>query len=271
MKKRKVIFVFIFICCIISLLWGSKKINDYYSWADEKTTTFPPDRIQSNDTLRVIMIGDSWAAFHHNNDTILSTLLQNKLRKPISVISSGMVGAKTKTIYELMFDTISSCGTQKLLKQHPDYCIISTGINDAIAKLGVQNYCFHYDLIINNLLSLGITPIVIDMPDVDYKAVYQKESIIANIRHKISSWITNSPMWTFDNYRKALYANISKEGLKYHIIYVPSTEWNPKGYEDPRIIYLEDHIHLNQKGYYLLDSCLASYIQHDYMLIHDSQ
>ena len=271
MKKRNIIFVLILIGSIISLFIGSKKLYDYYSWADEKTASFPQNRILPYDTLRVLVIGDSWAAFHHNNDTILATMLRDKMRKPISVISSGMVGAKTKTIYELMFDTISFCGTQKLIKQHPDYCIISAGINDAIAKLGVQNYCFHYGLLINNLLSIGIKPIVLDMPDVDYKSVYQKESFIANIRHHISSWITNSQMWTFENYRKALDAKISQEGLKKHIIYVPSTEWNPKGFEDPRNLYLEDHIHLNQKGYLLLDSCLASYIQRDQMLIHDSQ
>ena len=55
-----------------------------------------------------------------------------------------------------------------------------------------------------------------------------------------------------------------------HIIFIPSTEWNPKGFKDSRNLYLEDHIHLNNRGYYLLDSCIATHISHDYITTRDS-
>ena len=181
-----------------------------------------------------------------------------------------MVGAKTKSIYELMFDSISSIGTKKLISNNPDYCIISSGINDAVAKMGVQNYCYHYSLIIRHLLSGDIIPIILDMPDVDYEAVFQRESITSNIRHHISSWLTNAPMWSFEDYRKALQTMISQEINSNHIIFIPSTEWNPKGFKDSRNLYLEDHIHLNNRGYYLLDSCIATHISHDYITTRDS-
>lgn len=270
MEKRVTLYAIATLCAICSLLVGGNKLYVYYSWAEEKATIYTPNARLAEDTLRVTMIGDSWAAYHHDNDTILASLLQGKLHKPVSVISSGMVGAKTKAIYELMFDSISSLGTLGLINMKPKYCIISAGINDAVAKMGTKNYCYHYGLIIRHLLSSGIKPIVLDMPEVDYKFIYERESFSANARHRISSWFTKAPMWTFENYRKELVTMISHEGLKNRIIYISSLEWNPKGVEDPRDLYLEDRVHLNKKGYYLLDTCIASYISQDFTSNRDS-
>lgn len=270
MKKRNVEIIFFILGGLFCLLILVKRLYNYYSWAEDIPTNYNMRRIPTDDTLRVIIIGDSWAAYHHDNDSILTTMLQEIIQKPICVVSSGMVGAKTKSIYELMFDSISSIGTKKLISNNPDYCIISSGINDAVAKMGVQNYCYHYSLIIRHLLSGDITPIILDMPDVDYEAVFQRESITSNIRHHISSWLTNAPMWSFEDYRKALQTMISQEINSNHIIFIPSTEWNPKGFKDSRNLYLEDHIHLNNRGYYLLDSCIATHISHDYITTRDS-
>ena len=258
--------------CIICLLAISKRLYEYFSWAKEGAAVYTSNTRPTDDTLRVLMIGDSWAAYHlkSGNDTVLTSMLQNKLNQPICVNSSGMVGAKTKAIYELMSDTIRPIGTRNLIDRKPDYCIISAGINDAVAKMGTKNYCYHYGLIIRHLLSAGIKPIVLDMPDVDYKFVFQKESIISKIRHYISSCFTKAPMWTFKDYRKELYLMICQNGLKDHIIYIPSKDWNPTGFEDPRDLYLEDHIHLNNKGYYLMDSCIVSFICRDYISTRDS-
>ena len=260
MKKYKYIIAISFIGCVYGILIFSKRLYDYYSWAEERPTNYHTSRTQPDDTLKVIMIGDSWAAYHHNNDSILASMLQEKLHKPVSVISSGKVGAKTKSIYELMFDSISPIGTHRLIKRRPKYCIISAGINDAVAKMGPRNYCHHYCLIIRHLLSAGIKPIVLDMPNVDYKDVYKRESIIANIRHQITKWLTNAPMWSFEDYRKELEYKINQEGLQTNIIFISSMKWNPSGYKDTRNLYLKDHIHLDRKGYHVLDSCIASYI-----------
>ena len=146
----------------------------------------------------------------------------------------------------------------------PDYAIVSAGINDAVAKMGTGYYCHHYRLIIKELLSAGIKPIILDMPQVDYKAVYQRESMIARIRHHISSFVTNTPFWTFDEYREALKSLISQGEIKKRLIYIPASEWNPEGYMDSRMLYKEDHVHLNENGYYLLDSCITSHIYKDH-------
>ena len=77
-------------------------------------------------------------------------------------------------------------------------------------------------------------------------------------------------MWSFKDYRNELYLKISQEGLNNRMIYITSTEWNPKGFEDSRDLYLEDHVHLNNKGFYLMDSCIVSYICRDYISTRDS-
>lgn len=246
---------------IILLFYSSIEINNYYSFAKEKTIKHGK-KAETDDTLKIIMIGDSWAAYHHNQgyDSILSKEIEQRLTRPVSFVSSGMVGAKTKTIYELMFDSVSNCGTWKLFEQHPDYCIISAGINDAIAKMGRKNYCHHYNLILKQLITNDIRPIIIDMPDVGYKSVYRRESLTAKLRHRISSVINHADMWSFNEYRQTLKDELNEQELDDKIIYIPASSWNPDGYQDERNLYQDDVIHLNAQGYLMLDSCIANYI-----------
>lgn len=246
---------------IFFLFFSYTKIYNYYSFAEEKIICYEKGT-KTDDTIRIIMIGDSWAAYHHNHgyDSILSIEIEQRLTRPVSFVSSGMVGAKTKTIYELMFDSVSNCGTWKLIEQHPDYCIISAGINDAIAKMGSKNYCHHYSLILKQLITNDIRPIIIDMPDVGYKSVYRRESLTAKLRHRISSVINHADMWSFNEYRQTLKDEFNEQGLDEKIIYIPASSWNPDGCQDERNLYKDDVIHLNAQGYLLLDSCIANYI-----------
>lgn len=241
----------------------------YYSIADDIITQ-KVKKTREGDSLIVIFIGDSWAAYHSKYDHHLMTCIEREINKPTKVISRGTVGAKTKTIYKEMHIDGPS-GTKELIELLPNYAIVSAGINDAVAKMGTKNYCHHYNLIIKELISVGIKPIVIDMPQVDYRAIYQRESMIAKIRHHISSWITGAPLWSFENYRTALQSLIRQDEINNHLIFIPAFEWNPEGYKDSRHLYLEDHVHLNENGYFLLDSCITSTIYHDIMSTHDFQ
>lgn len=254
---------------VVSMVFIGLKLADYYSFAERKQLQFPSKRY--HDTLCIIFLGDSWAAYHYKYNKQLTNILESKIKKPVVVHSKGAIGAKTKAIYFNMFDSISSSGTKKMIDNIPDYAIITTGINDAVAKMGIKNYRHHYNLIINFLITAGIKPIIIDIPQVDYKTVFQRETVIANLRHLISSWLTKAPLWDYEEYRKELFLLVNQDSLKTKIIYIPASTWNPKGYADPRQIYKEDHIHLNERGYKLLDSCIASYICFDLQTIHDSQ
>lgn len=269
MTKKANIILLIILLIVLSIIYIGSVIRDYYSFAKDIVLK-PSITTQNNDTITVIFIGDSWAAYHSKYDHHLMTCIEKKVKKPTKVISKGTVGAKTKSIYKEMHIDGPS-GTKELIELLPNYAIVSAGINDAVAKMGTKNYCHHYNLIIKELISAGIKPIIIDMPQVDYRAIYQRESIIAKIRHHISSWITGAPLWTFDNYRSALQSLIRQDAIKNRLIYIYASEWNPEGYKDSRHLYLEDHVHLNEKGYFLLDSCITTTIYHDIMSTHDFQ
>lgn len=268
MKKKRILGMSISLFSLICIVYIGYIIVEYYSLV-EKNITPTTTKIHKGDSLIVIFVGDSWASYHSRYDQQLKRCLESELNKPTKVISKGTVGAKTKAIYREMHED-SPSGTKALIELSPDYAIVSAGINDAVAKMGTEYYCHHYNLIIKELISAGIKPIIIDMPQVDYRAVYQRESMIAKIRHHISSWITDAPLWTFDNYRSTLQSLIRQDEIKKHLIYIPASEWNPDGYADSRMLYKEDHVHLNEKGYLLLDSCISSYIYHDMMTTHDS-
>ena len=269
MKKQTQIIIIVFPLLLVSIICTRYVLRDYFSLAEDSTSSLRNTK-QNSDTITIIFIGDSWASYHSKYDQQLKRCLESRLNKPVKVISNGTVGAKTKAIYREMHDD-SLSGTKKLIDLLPDYAIVSAGINDAVAKMGTDYYCHHYNLIIKYLLSSGIKPIIIDMPQVDYKAIYQRESIIAKIRHHISSWITGAPLWTFENYRAALQSLIRQDEIKKQLIFISASEWNPEGYTDPRMLYKEDHVHLNKKGYFLLDSCITSKIYQDMMTTHDSQ
>lgn len=260
---------FVSITLLVGLVYYGNTIIEYHSFSD-KIFTRKHIISKKNDTLIVIFIGDSWASYHSKYDQQLKRCLESRFNKPTIVTSRGSVGAKTKFIYTAMHED-SPTGTKDLIKLSPDFAIVSAGINDAVAKMGTENYCYHYNLIIKELLSAGIKPIIIDMPQVDYKAIYLRESVIAHIRHYISSWYTGAPLWSFDDYRTALQSLLNRNGLRKQIIYIPASEWNPEGYKDSRMLYKDDHVHLNEKGYLLLDSCITSYIYHDIKSTHDSQ
>ena len=269
MTRNTFICVLSIIVIVTSFAYISYVLINYYSFTDEIDTEHAIFS-HNSDTITVIFIGDSWASYHSEYDQHLKRCLETKVKKPTKVISKGTVGAKTKFIYTAMHDD-SPTGTKELIELSPDYAVVSTGINDAVAKMGTENYCHHYSLIIKRLLSAGIKPIIIDMPQVDYRAIYQRESLAGRIRHRISAWHTGAPLWSFRDYRTALQSLISQDRINKHLIYISASEWNPKGYKDSRHLYLEDHVHLNEKGYLLLDSCITSKIYYDIIATHDSR
>lgn len=269
MIKKSHIISLIILLILVSLIYIGSLFRNYYSYAEDIVSSHS-NTTQNNDTITVIFFGDSWASYHSKYDQQLKRRIESKLIKTAKVISRGTVGAKTKFIYTAMHDDPPT-GTKELIELSPDYAIISAGINDAVAKMGAENYCHHYHLIIKELISAGIKPIIIDMPQVDYRAIYQRESLVTRIRHRISAWYTGAPLWSFEDYHTALQSLISQYETNKHLIYIPASEWNPKGYKDYRHLYLDDHIHLNEKGYNILDSCITSKIYHDIISTHDSR
>lgn len=257
MKKR--IINLSIIITVLLVLTGALRCHPYYHYASEQTFSFPSSII-ADDTMRVIIIGDSWAAYHQDNDSLLQKMLIDKIKVPVIVSSNGIVGAKSKAIYQELLLSFHS-----LLKNHPHYAVISAGINDAVAKMGKDFYVWHYMLIIRQLLKLDIKPVVMEVPDVNYRAIASRERWTMRLHHFVSSLMTNSELYGFESYRMALKNVIADNGLSDSLIYLTVAEWNPDGYRESRKLYLEDETHLNDMGYSILDSCLANRIIRDYL------
>lgn len=223
----------------------------------------------NKDTLRVIMIGDSWAAMHreYKCEKEFADMISCKIGKPVVVKTCGRGGAKSKDIYYLMFketafyvDPDSNYCTQSLIQDGADYCVVSIGGNDASANLGIDYLCTNCDYVIRMLLSVKEKPVLIEMPQRNDVNAYKNKPFRHKIVDRIRAFITRSDMYSYDKYRSALYNHLIENGLMDSIIYIKKDWWNKDGYLDNRNIYMHDGMHLNKKGYWFLDSCLADRI-----------
>ena len=242
---------------VVLLLLCSLRLLPRYQYAKHQDIIMNESEPLSKDSLKVLLLGDSWTFLHKQYDSQLCSMI-NKKGFPCSVISKGFSGAKSK---EIFLNLSASC--MSLMMERATYCVITVGINDAVAKLGKEFYSYHYILILQQLLKMGIKPVVLEIPEVNYHAIANRESLVMRLYHRLSSIITGSEMYGFHSYREDLKMSIKKLGIDKRIIYVSSNAWNEGGYKDFDGLYLPDEVHLNSYGYYKLDSCLASIITDD--------
>ena len=62
---------------------------------------------------------------------------------------------------------------------------------------------------------------------------------------------------TSNDYRKAYKDLIVEQKWEKKVINIMSADWNPNGYKDKRCLYDSGLMHLNEKGYMVLDSCIS--------------
>ena len=241
----------------------------YYRWEhlwalDVSITNYEVMPQADDDTLRVVMIGDSWAGIHHENglDTFLCLVLQEKVSCPVTVVSKGIGGEKCRGIYQLIFSN-DSLGVKALFTIRPDYCIISAGINDAVANLGTLQYCHYYHQILDFLLANHIRPVVLEIPNVNIWHIYGGKPFKDIIVDFLKSTMTRCKMYQFREYREALYQMLVDEHLIENVIYVSMEKWNERSPDIDTHLFLADQIHLNYQGYEKLDRCIAIAIAND--------
>ena len=229
-----------------------------------------------DDSFRVIMIGDSWVYFYETlgRDSVLEQTLKNMLdNRKVTVATKGKGGAASGDIYEQMsadrmmateFD-LNNC-SQPMIEKGADYCIISAGINDARQRRGKLYYVTNYLHIIQTLLSGGIRPVVMEIPDVEVNEAYEGNTLYYQIRSWLVMRFLGTELYGTADYRLALRDSLKAHYLMDSIVYVSAASWNPDGWRDKRDIYTNDHFHLNLAGYALLDSVFAAEIVKDYRL-----
>lgn len=265
---RKIILGCIFCILIVFISFQYYQYRWKHLWVFEKEQETYPITYHTDDTLRIAMIGDSWAGMRSSSimDSIFQSRLTNLTGLPVKMTSKGKGGEKSRGIYQLLFDGNGQDGTKDIIASGLDYCIISAGINDAAANLGSQLYCYHMRLIINFLLSNNIRPIILEIPDVNMWSVYSHKPLKDLVSDYIRSLMSHCDMYQIREYRDSMYSMLINKYYIDSVIYIRMKKWNGIGTQINKSLFLDDQIHLNNKGYELLDSCIATAIADDLRL-----
>lgn len=227
----------------------------------------------NDDTLRVAIIGDSWAEWHMtlNCDTLFQQYGGRLTTKPIKCMTRGKGGAKSKEVYYYMFrdytqeySWMHDICTQPLLEWHPDYCVVMVGINDTWKKRPVSYYAGNYRLIIRLLLANDIRPVVMEIPDFEMGEWLNEHRKRQRYLYRIYSYFNGVVADDITPFRDGLKEMLKDTKLRDSVLFIPADHWIPHDHHYSEDIYQIDHIHLNYKGYHVLDSCIVSEIINDY-------
>lgn len=227
------------------------KTCDYYADAPQQNPY--PCHQHDDDTLRVILIGDSWVCYHHQHDAHLSRLLQDLTQQPVKVVSYGLCGKTSKEIYSSLFD---DNGMRQLLTHGSDYCFLSVGINDTYKKTGAASYARHTMQTLRFLCTNHIIPIILEIPNYDITFAFERQTVSRKLLRRLSMLFTGSPLDCREEYRKALRETIQNDDIANKTLIIPAQSWSPH-------LYHYDRMHLNDLGYQTLDTCIAHTIAGD--------
>ena len=227
-----------------------------------------------DDTLRVIMIGDSWVHYHETlrRDSTFEAELKRVLKpQKVKVVAKGKGGTVSGEIYQRMsaertlsMDYDLNYCAQSVIQAGADYCVISAGINDARQRRGKFYYVNNYLRIVRLLLSYGIRPVVMEIPDVEVDDAHDGNSLYFRLKNRICMGLLKTELYGVEDYRRTLKDSLISTHLMDSVVYVSASSWNPEGWKGKRNLYTDDHLHLNMLGYAVLDSTFTAEIVKDY-------
>lgn len=230
-------------------------LYDYFAPPTEREAYIIPRH--RDDTIRIAYIGDSWAAMHKEHECTISKIIEDSIHRPVIVSSFGIHGKTSKEIYNDLFDNKDM---HSFMMQGYDFCFISAGINDTYKKMSTSYYRISMDNIIRFMLTNKIHPIILEIPDYDIIKTYDRQQPIRQFLRIFSTLITRVQMDCKQEFRNKLSELINDNIYKYQISILKYQEWNNKYQDDIKNYYLGDGMHLNQRGYAKLDSCIAKHI-----------
>ena len=231
------------------------KVKPYYTPAQKQQQLNV--RNHNDDTLRIAYIGDSWADGHKKHNCIIDSIISKTIGKIAKVRTAGVSGLTSKNIYYGIFRNDS---IRDVIEWGPDYCFVVAGINDSDRKMGKGYYKENMRLIIESMLENQITPVILDIPSFDIEFSFKRRTRLIKLQYLASMVLTYSKMDCIDDYRNAYHDLIVKQNWNNRVITISTNDWNPEGYNDKRGLYDEGLMHLNAKGYHVLDSCIAKKI-----------
>ncbi len=257
---------------VVAWFWLSDFLEDLVKPGPERPA-YIISKKHRDDTLRVAVLGDSWAEYHTtlSCDTIFCRFASRLTSVPVVCFSTGHSGMPSGSIYKEMFadreveyEWERNFCSQPLLEQHPDYCIVMAGINDMRLFKPVSYYTGNYKLILELLIKNGIRPVVMEMPDVDFESFNGQRAFYMKWAYSLLSLWTKIDNNSAQTYRDAMRQMLKDHGFLNKVLFIPAAKWNSGGVAANPHIYLDDRFHLNMAGYHVLDSCMATEIIKDY-------
>lgn len=238
----------------ICIIW-KVKLYSYYSPAKERQVYHTIQH--HDDTIRIAYIGDSWAFGHQFHKCKIKELLENKLQCPVTVSSYGIGGLTSKEIYHALFEIDD---LKHFIEKGYDYCYISAGINDTNKKMSISYYQESMIYIIKFMLSNHIHPIIQEIPDYNIHKNYEDLSLGKKLIRQFSMVINNVSMDCKQQFREALDNIIREKEYQNKVSIIRYKTWNNNYKKNLFDLYIKDQLHLNDRGYELLDSMIAKTI-----------
>ncbi len=214
--------------------------------------------IRHSDTLQVTYIGDSWAFMHRPYDELTTQKLTEALGRPVRFRSYGICGLTSSEIYEQLCTNDS---LQAFLSQGTDICIVSAGINDSYKKMSPAYYRESMQNILDWLLSNHIHPIVQEIPDYDTQKTFERQTLSKKLLRHLSMLLHRVPIDCNQQFRNSLDALYTERDYGRSVTILRYQEWNHQAEDDLKRLYQSDGLHLNERGYAVLDSCIAKYLK----------
>ena len=252
MKYKLIILLIALITTCITI---GVKLYSYYAPAQLR----PPYRTvqHHNDTIRIAYIGDSWAFGHQFHQCKIKEYLENELHRPVVVSSYGISGLTSKEIYHAFFELDS---LKHFIEKGYDYCFISAGINDTYKKMSTSYYQKSVDCIIQFLLTNHIHPIIQEIPDYNIQRAFERQTTKKKLIRRVSMVVNGTKLDCKQQFRDALNELIKAKEYQNKVTVIRYKSWNNNYEKDLRELYIEDQMHLNDKGYAVLDSVIANEI-----------
>jgi lysophospholipase L1-like esterase len=258
MKFLKHYWYITFFLIIVITTYCGIRFYAYYSSPRERPI-YKTER-HYDDTIRIACIGDSWALGHKYHQCQISTILSDSLHQPVIVKSYGIGGLTSKEIYHALFEIDD---LRRFMMKGYDYCIISAGINDTHKKMSTFYYTKSIECISNFLQANHIHPVILEIPDYNIYKAYTDQSIKDKIIQSISMIINHQKKDCKQRFRDALSLKINDNQIS-NVSIIRSMSWNKNYSTDLKQLYINDQVHLNEKGYQTLDSSIICKICRHY-------
>lgn len=243
---------------ILGVLVG---IEFYAYYSPPKERAIYQTTQHKDDTIRIAYIGDSWALGHTYHQCTIERIIEDTLHHPVTIASYGIGGLTSKDIYHALFEIE---GFKQFMERGYDYCFISAGINDANKKMSNSYYKKSLAYIIRFMHFNHIYPIILEIPNVNLNKTYKNGKRIKKPVHWLSMIINGKQIDCKQDFRDALNEMIKEGRYENNLSVIRYKTWNENYEKDLKTMYIDDQVHLNERGYQVLDSVIAKEIYEHY-------